>query len=151
MPTFCFAPVLGALGNSNCHLVLRGIANQHSNAEVSIGIICACLPSLASLISKVLRERRSKQGNGVTRYGFPPGRTSSKCFKGPNVKSQIICPQTTFDQDILISHSQGEGKFETTIRADRPYVGTDYEMAAHPLGGRGILKTIDVSHTVTNV
>lgn len=121
--------------------------NLWGNAEVSIGIICACLPFLASLIKKVTGEYASRHTSNMDYYQMgstvpPRSRTRSKS------QSQISLTEVASDQDILISHPHKHGKVLTDIQAQP--AGDHAEQYPADFTNGGILRTVDVSHTVTS-
>ncbi|EEH23232.2 hypothetical protein PABG_05443 [Paracoccidioides brasiliensis Pb03] len=124
--------------------------NLWGNAEVSIGIICACLPSLAALLNRISNEYMSRNGS-----------RSCDCeLAGTNTltgsSSKIIGSQGSFnetgsDQGILPPQTQSDLKVETAIRADQPGTSHGHHRGGHSFTGHGIMKTVDVSHTITTV
>ncbi|EEQ89378.2 uncharacterized protein BDCG_04498 [Blastomyces dermatitidis ER-3] len=120
--------------------------NLWGNAEVSIGIICACLPSLAALLNRISNEYMSR--NGSRSYDCELAGTDTL------TGSKIAGSQGSFndagsEQEILASHAQSDMKVETAIRADEPGTMHSHHRALHSFTGRGIMKTVDVSHTIT--
>ncbi|KLJ09909.1 hypothetical protein EMPG_14666 [Blastomyces silverae] len=123
--------------------------NLWGNAEVSIGIICACLPSLAALLNRISNEYMSR--NGSRSYDCELAGTDTLTGTGSKIAgSQGSFNDAGSDQEILASHAQSDMKVETAIRADEPGTMHSHNRALHSFTGRGIMKTVDVSHTVTS-
>ncbi|PGH09828.1 hypothetical protein GX51_00515 [Blastomyces parvus] len=121
--------------------------NLWGNAEVSIGIICACLPSLAALLNRISNEYMSR--NGSRSYDCELAGTDTLTGSSSKIaRSQGSFNDTGSDQDILASHAQ-DMKVETAIRADDPDTVHSHNRPLRSFTGRGIMKTVDVSHTIT--
>ncbi|KAL1850264.1 hypothetical protein Plec18170_006959 [Paecilomyces lecythidis] len=119
--------------------------NMFGNAEISIGVICACLPALSALITTYVREYSS--GKGTHTSGHEMSRmknTRSDVTKGSKHRMSIL--DVGSDQDILIKNAQGEPKIETSIQGD-----TERQPGHHSsMEGIGIMRTVDVQTTVVN-
>ncbi|EEH05290.1 integral membrane protein [Histoplasma capsulatum G186AR] len=121
--------------------------NLWGNAEVSIGIICACLPSLAALLNRVSNEYMSR--NGSRSYDCELAGTDTLTGSSSKIGSQGSFNDAGSDQEILTSHAQPDLKVETAIRADEPGTKHSHNHGLHSFTGHGIMKTVDVSHTIT--
>ncbi|EGC46940.1 integral membrane protein [Histoplasma capsulatum var. duboisii H88] len=121
--------------------------NLWGNAEVSIGIICACLPSLAALLNRVSNEYMSR--NGSRSYDCELAGTDTLTGSSSKIGSQGSFNDAGSDQEILASHAQPDLKVETAIRADEPGTKHSHNHGLHSFTGHGIMKTVDVSHTIT--
>ncbi|KMK59048.1 integral membrane protein [Aspergillus fumigatus Z5] len=115
------------------------------NAEIAIGVICACLPSLSALLSRVLHEYSSNNKatypsthelGGVSKQSRTDRRLSRS-------KHQMSHLDTASDQEILMHNAQGDPKIETSIRGDTS------SRRIVPSESMGIMKTVDVSTSVT--
>ncbi|KAK2814038.1 hypothetical protein FQN50_000442 [Emmonsiellopsis sp. PD_5] len=122
--------------------------NSNSNAEVSIGIICACLPALAALLGRKCNEYGSRNASGDRDCEL--GGTSTLTGS----VSKLVQSRGSFNEGgsehrILPTHKQGDIKVETAIEADVSKTANGSHRAAHSFTGHGIMRTVDVSHTVT--
>ncbi|KAL1961894.1 hypothetical protein VTN77DRAFT_927 [Rasamsonia byssochlamydoides] len=124
--------------------------NMFGNAEISIGIICACLPALSALIFSYVREYSDNKATSSSQH-YELSR-ASKMMKSQGrmdttkgSRHRMSITEVGSDQDILISHAQGEPGVETSIQGD-----ADQGSQRHRRGsfdGIGIMKTVDVSTT----
>ncbi|PGH01384.1 hypothetical protein AJ79_07925 [Helicocarpus griseus UAMH5409] len=123
--------------------------NLWGNAEISIGIICACLPSLATLLNRITNDYMSRNtcGSADCELAGADTLTGSGSKRAASLGSFI---DTASDQGILTSHARSEMKVETAIRADLPGTGYKNHRTARSFTGHGIMKTVDVSHTITS-
>ncbi|OJJ48976.1 hypothetical protein ASPZODRAFT_149948 [Penicilliopsis zonata CBS 506.65] len=115
--------------------------NMFGNAEVAIGVICACLPALSALLSRVLHEYSSNKETRPSGYEM----SRNKHQRGTDSKSHHSRLPTTVgnesDQDVLMHHPQGDPRIETSIQGDRSPRGQGFAEL-------GIMKTVDVSTSV---
>ncbi|PWY79721.1 integral membrane protein [Aspergillus heteromorphus CBS 117.55] len=120
--------------------------NMFGNAEIAIGVICACLPALSALVTRTYREYSSNRyssnkGTPGSQYQLTNAKNSRpRC--GDHSANQLTLMDTSSDHDILIPNDEEAPRFETTVRVDS--VG-----AQNPVETLGIMKTVDVSTTVT--
>ncbi|KAK2813907.1 hypothetical protein FQN50_000308 [Emmonsiellopsis sp. PD_5] len=98
------------------------------NAEIGIGLICACLPALNALVERKRRLDSSRKQGESGKLDYELSRVD-----GTGKKHM---PEVDSDKDYLITDFQGRG-FEASIQGDG-------SSAAH---SQGILKTVNVSHT----
>lgn len=114
----------------------------NSNAEIAIGIICACLPSLSALVSRAYHEyssKRTTQNSEQEMSNMKPPIPPRHQRRRNSRLSQFDL--TTTDQDTLVQHAQGHGKIETSVGT-----GTSPQDGQDGLeDGRGILRTVDLS------
>ncbi|KAK2767930.1 hypothetical protein FQN53_006410 [Emmonsiellopsis sp. PD_33] len=135
-------------GNSQDQTYAFMEINIWGNAEVSIGIICACLPSLAALIARKSNDYGSRNASGDRDCEL--GGTSTLTGS----VSKLVPSRGSFNEGgsehrILPTHKQGDIKVETAIEADVSKTANGHHRAAHSFTGHGIMRTVDVSHTVT--
>ncbi|KAJ9268552.1 hypothetical protein DTO271D3_3098 [Paecilomyces variotii] len=117
--------------------------NMFGNAEISIGVICACLPALSALITTYSREYSSGKGTHTSGHEMSRMKNSrSDGTKGSKHRMSIL--DAGSDQDILITNAQGEPKIETSIQGDSERQTAQY----NSMNGIGILRTVDVQTTV---
>ncbi|KAL1956108.1 hypothetical protein VTO42DRAFT_7627 [Malbranchea cinnamomea] len=139
------------LSSDSTHTFMR--INLWGNAEVSIGIICACLPFCASLIKKVTGELSSKKTSNLDYHHMSSLNHSSrqKNWRHAKSQSQTSLTEAASDQAILISHPHTDGKVETNIEAHHLPDGNQSQNQSSTTNyiGQGIMRTVDVSHTVT--
>ncbi|GFF92142.1 hypothetical protein IFM53868_06742, partial [Aspergillus udagawae] len=114
------------------------------NAEIAIGVICACLPALSALLSRVLHEYSSNKATHTSTHELSKvtkqSRTDRRLSRG---KHQMSYLDTASDQEILMHNAQGDPKIETSIRGDTS------SRRIVPSEATGIMKTVDVSTSVT--
>ncbi|GFF58595.1 hypothetical protein IFM46972_11150 [Aspergillus udagawae] len=118
--------------------------NMFGNAEIAIGVICACLPALSALLSRVLHEYSSNKATHTSTHELSKvtkqSRTDRRLSRG---KHQMSYLDTASDQEILMHNAQGDPKIETSIRGDTS------SRRIVPSEATGIMKTVDVSTSVT--
>ncbi|PKX96578.1 putative integral membrane protein [Aspergillus novofumigatus IBT 16806] len=92
--------------------------NMFGNAEIAIGVICACLPSLSALLSRVLHEYSSnnKATHTSTHELSKVTKQSRTDRRLSRSKHQMSYLDTGSDQEILMHNAQGDPKIETSIR-----------------------------------
>ena len=113
-----------------------------SNAEAGIGIICACLPAMTTLVASSGPERSSqRRDQSVTCQELSKVRS----FRKSASRSQTDGHRADPDEAFLVAQAQGDPEIETSIMGD---AGTRSQRHMHPFDAHGILKTVDVSHTV---
>lgn len=114
-----------------------------SNAEIAIGIVCACLPALSALVTHIYHEYST---NGAT-HGSEPSRGRGRQHgEGRASRTEPVKPPLGLigidcDQDILMQNFQRHSRIETTVLGDED----QYQLEAG-----GILKTVDVSTSVSS-
>ncbi|GIJ85285.1 hypothetical protein Asppvi_004141 [Aspergillus pseudoviridinutans] len=117
--------------------------NMFGNAEIAIGVICACLPALSALLSRVLHEYSSNKATHTSTHELSKvkqSRTERRLSRG---KHQMSYLDTASDQEILMQNAQGDPKIETSIRGDTS------SRRIVPSEAMRIMKTVDVSTSVT--
>ncbi|PLB51965.1 hypothetical protein P170DRAFT_462065 [Aspergillus steynii IBT 23096] len=124
--------------------------NMCGNAEIAIGIVCACLPALSALVTHIYHEYSN---SGATHssaqelsFGMGLGmgmgkhrshsRDRDHDSRSPRLKGPLKLRETDSDQDILMQDVQRQPRFETTVLGDACQVQVETG---------GILKTVDVS------
>lgn len=116
--------------------------DHFSNAEAGIGIICACLPAISALMMSTNAERSSRRRE---QSGTDQELSKMRFSKKSGNRSQPGDQKLEQDEAYLVSHAQGDPEFETSIKGD---ADSHSQRQAYPFDGNGILKTVDVSHTV---
>ncbi|KAE8384791.1 hypothetical protein BDV23DRAFT_191323 [Aspergillus alliaceus] len=118
--------------------------NMFGNAEIAIGVICACLPALSAILSRVYHEysnsNKATRETSARELSRMKGQTRSA--RTDRSRSRLSYIEMTSDQDILVHNAQSEPKVETTVHGDRNYGG-------NPGGSLAIFKTVDVETSVT--
>ncbi|PGH10707.1 hypothetical protein AJ79_05298 [Helicocarpus griseus UAMH5409] len=130
--------ISGATGNQVMfftRVVLSG------NAEIGIGLICACLPALNALIERKRKEYSSRRHGESGGYDYQLSKVQNNSRVSRTAPK--VTPEVDSDKDCLISYPQGKG-FESSINNDTN--STDHSIRVSP-DRSGILKTVDVSHT----
>ncbi|KAL1979674.1 hypothetical protein VTN96DRAFT_5373 [Rasamsonia emersonii] len=126
--------------------------NMFGNAEISIGIICACLPALSALISTYVREYSSNKATSssqphemskLSRTSKTRSQGRTDVSKGSRHRMSIT--EGGSDKDILISNAQGEPRIETSIQSDADLPSQRRRRGS--VDGMGIVKTVDLSTT----
>ncbi|RHZ53964.1 putative integral membrane protein [Aspergillus thermomutatus] len=118
--------------------------NMFGNAEIAIGVICACLPALSALISRVYHEYSSNKATNTSTHELSKVTKQSRTDRrSSRSKHQMSYMDTGSDQEILMHNAQGEPKIETSIR------GATSTHRTVPSESMGIMKTVDVSTSVT--
>ncbi|GAB1202339.1 hypothetical protein APSETT445_000951 [Aspergillus pseudonomiae] len=120
--------------------------NMFGNAEIAIGVICACLPALSAILSRVYHEYSSNKATGGTSgHELSKMKNQSRSLKTDKSRSRMsYLETTTSDQDVLMHNAQSEPKVETTVHGDRNYYGGE-----NPGGSLAIFKTVDVETSVS--
>ncbi|KAF9885402.1 hypothetical protein FE257_012924 [Aspergillus nanangensis] len=129
--------------------------NMFGNAEIAIGVICACLPALSALVTRAAKEYSSSNQryarSGATDYELKGHSRTSRTSRtdksgGSRVRTQLGFLESGSDQDMLMHTGNGEGvgKVETTVQQD----GSSEGRQVSPFG---IVKTVGVRREVTNV
>lgn len=112
--------------------------NMLGNAEVSIGVICTCLPALSALLKKILHEYSSNKGTThPSDYKLDTLRNQSRTQRSTK---QMSVAERESDEDVLMYNAQSNPRVETTIHGDRQNNGS----GGSPFGGIGITRTVDV-------
>ncbi|KAF4213652.1 hypothetical protein CNMCM8980_009715 [Aspergillus fumigatiaffinis] len=118
--------------------------NMFGNAEIAIGVICACLPSLSALLSRVLHEYSSNKVTHTSTHELSKVTKQSRTDRRlSRSKHQMSYLDTGSDQEVLMQNAQGDPKIETSIRGDTS------SRRIVPSEAMGIMKTVDVSTSVT--
>ncbi|KAJ6187794.1 hypothetical protein N7519_002702 [Penicillium mononematosum] len=112
--------------------------NMLGNAEVSIGIICTCLPSLSAFIVRVYHEYSSNKATHESEYKMSTMRNQGASSRSKNQMSVLAADS---DEDVLMYNAQGNPKIETTIHGNSEQGGP----AKLSLGGIGVTRSVDVS------
>ena len=143
--TMVFARVVlsGYVGpRSTCSTGNEPLLNQtnmdaiFSNAEIGIGLICACLPATNALIERTRRQYSSKKN-----LSTPMDQELSRVNRTTNTRNLTTRdPESGSDKDYLIGFDQTHG-VETTIRGETTSSGDSRKYSFD-----GIIKTVDVSH-----
>ncbi|KAE8367630.1 hypothetical protein BDV27DRAFT_123625 [Aspergillus caelatus] len=120
--------------------------NMFGNAEIAIGVICACLPALSAILSRVYHEysNSNKATGGTSGHELSKMKNQSRSMKTDKSRSRMSYLEMTSDQDVLMHNAQSEPKVETTVHGDRNYYGSE-----NPGGSLAIFKTVDVETSVT--
>lgn len=124
---------------------LADVSFVYRNAEITIGVICACLPALSALVSRTHREYTSNKYSShkntqTSQYELNKVK-NSRPSRADRSKNQMTLTEVGSDQDILIPNAQEAPRIETTVRGDSERQGTET---------MGIMRTVDVSTTVTS-
>ncbi|CAI7604488.1 unnamed protein product [Penicillium manginii] len=113
--------------------------NMLGNAEISIGVICTCLPALSALLKKVLREYSSnKATTSPSDYKMDTLRNQSKTQRSTKQMSVL---ERESDEDVLMYNAQGNPRIETTVNVDN---GKHDSLRSTSFGGIGVTRTVDV-------
>jgi hypothetical protein len=110
-----------------------------------MGFICVCLPAVNALITHKAREYSSKSQSNT---GYEMGRYVRETNDSKGPYSDI---EPGSDKATLVSHAQADptGAFETSIVAVTKPPSPDRNQSFEDCPG--IMKTVDVSHTVTYI
>ncbi|KLJ06476.1 hypothetical protein EMPG_10123 [Blastomyces silverae] len=108
------------------------------NAEIGIGLICACLPALNALVERKRREHSSRRQGETGAGDYQLSQVDAKTKSSRSATE--LTAEVDSDKDYLISNSQGR-VFETSILNDANSATNSH------LDQNGILKTVDVSHS----
>lgn len=141
----------------------------NSNAEIAIGVICACLPALTALISRVLHEYSSKRGTSDSRHELsrtpratngPHSATATTISTASKNRNRLSLLLET-DQEFLVqSSAQWDPKIETMVHTspnERPGEGdgsVESGSAKHSKntsGGIHVMRTVDVSTSIVSL
>jgi hypothetical protein len=109
-----------------------------SNAEVSIGIICTCLPSLSAFIVRIYHEYSSNKATRESEYKMSTMRNQGASSRSKNQMSVLAAES---DEDVLMYNAQGNPKIETTIHGNSEQGGP----GKLNFGGIGVTRSVDVS------
>jgi hypothetical protein len=142
----CVSSFLSALLHYPHITQAKGLTANPSrrNAEIAIGVICACLPSLSALLSRVLHEYSSNKVTHTSTHELSKVTKQSRTDRRlSRSKHQMSYLDTGSDQEILMQNAQGDPKIETSIRGDTS------SRRIVPSEAMGIMKTVDVSTSVT--
>ncbi|KAF7594033.1 hypothetical protein BBP40_010311 [Aspergillus hancockii] len=115
--------------------------NMFGNAEVAIGVICACLPALSAILSRVYHEYSSsnKATAQTSAHELSKRKNQTKTDKS---RSRLSYIDLGSDQDVLMHNAQGPPKIETMVHGERNH-------HEDPGGSLAIFKTVDVETSVT--
>lgn len=113
-----------------------------SNAEVSIGIICTCLPSLSALIIRIYHEYSSNKATLESDYKMSTMRNQGTLDRSKNQMSLRATADS--DEDGLMYNAQGNPKVETIIRGNSEQGGPP----KLTFDGIGVTRSVDVSTSV---
>ncbi|KAJ5082111.1 hypothetical protein N7532_011154 [Penicillium argentinense] len=112
--------------------------NMLGNAEVSIGVICTCLPALSALLMKIYHEHSSnKATTHPSDYRLDTIQNQSRTERS---RKQMSVREMDSDEDMLVYNAQGNPRIETTIHGDTER----QDVRGSPFGGIGITRTVDV-------
>ncbi|CAI7580107.1 unnamed protein product [Penicillium glandicola] len=115
--------------------------NMLGNAEVSIGIICTCLPSLSALIIRIYHEYSSNKATLETDYKMSTMRNQGTTNQS---KNKPTARTKDSDEDMLMYNAQGNPKIETIIHGNSEQ-GDSQRLA---FDGIGVTRSVDVSTSV---
>ncbi|QQK41040.1 integral membrane protein [Penicillium digitatum] len=114
--------------------------NMLGNAEVSIGIICTCLPSLSTLIVRIYHKFSSNKATRESKYKMSLRNQSTRSRSDNQMNARAMASS---DDDVLMYSLQGNSKIETIIRGNSergpPKLAFD---------GIGVTQSVDVSTSV---
>ncbi|THC92072.1 hypothetical protein EYZ11_008453 [Aspergillus tanneri] len=116
--------------------------NMLGNAEIAIGIVCACLPALSAIITRAYSEYSSNRATTGQEVSKGRNQSYNRSSRADRNRASIGVMETESDQDILMQNVQGQPHVETTVLGDRD------QLSAHRMES-GILKTVDLSTSVT--
>ncbi|KAK4871311.1 hypothetical protein LT330_000548 [Penicillium expansum] len=116
--------------------------NMLGNAEVSIGIICTCLPSLSALIIRMYHEYSSNKATRESDYKMSSMQNQGTVSRSNNQMSARVTADS--DEDGLMYNAQGNPKVETIIRGNSEQGGPP-KLA---FDGIGVTRSVDVSTSV---
>lgn len=111
------------------------------NAEIAIGVICTCLPSLSALLKRILNEYSSDRPTYESDYNLTSLRNQSKMERS---RKQMSVQEAGSDEDMLVYNAQSNPT-QTIIHGTTEERGFSH---ASTLGGIGITKTVNVSTSV---
>ncbi|KAJ5209023.1 hypothetical protein N7449_003402, partial [Penicillium cf. viridicatum] len=116
--------------------------NMLGNAEVSIGIICTCLPSLSTLIIRIYHEYSSNNATLESDYKMSTMQNQGTMDRSKNQMS--VRATADSDEDVLMYNAQGNPKIETIIHGNS-------EQGGQPkltFDGIGVTRSVNVSTSV---
>ncbi|CAI7655065.1 unnamed protein product [Penicillium discolor] len=116
--------------------------NMLGNAEVSIGIVCTCLPSLSALIIRIYHEYSSNKATLESDYKMSTMRNQGTLGQSKNQMSLRATADS--DEDGLMYNAQGNPKVETIIRGNSEQEGPP----KLTFDGIGVTRSVDVSTSV---
>lgn len=111
------------------------------NAEIAIGVICTCLPSLSALLKRILNEYSSDRPTYESDYNLTSLRNQTKTEKS---RKQMSVQEAESDEDMLVYNAQSNPT-QTVIQGTTEERGFSH---ASTLGGIGVTKTVNVSTSV---
>ncbi|KAA8643001.1 putative integral membrane protein [Aspergillus tanneri] len=112
--------------------------NMLGNAEIAIGIVCACLPALSAIITRAYSEYSSNRATTGQEVSKGRNQSYNRSSRADRNRASIGVMETESDQDILMQNVQGQPHVETTVLGDRD------QLSAHRMES-GILKTVDLT------
>ncbi|KAI2689365.1 hypothetical protein LCP963914a_2454 [Penicillium roqueforti] len=115
--------------------------NMLGNAEVSIGVICTCLPSLSALIIRIYHEYSSNKVTLESDYKMSAIRNRGTMDRSKNQMSAVT---TGSDEEVLMHNAQANPKFETIIHGNSEKGGPPKST----FSGIGVTRSVDVSTSV---
>lgn len=114
------------------------LSPSHRNAEIAIGVICACLPALTALVTTIHREYSSNKTTYPSQYEMGKSYGNSRTERSRRGLNTLAD-----DEDVLMYNAQGNPKIETSVMGDA-------DRQSSPQSDMlGIMKTVDVSTSVT--
>ncbi|KAJ5232278.1 hypothetical protein N7468_005234 [Penicillium chermesinum] len=117
--------------------------NMLGNAEIAIGVICTCLPAVSALLKYVAHEYSSGKDTDYKLSTMQTGNTKS--VNRHQMKRTSVRIKES-DEDVLVSHAQGDPRIETSINGEREGFGNHNQNVFQ--GGIGVTRTIEVSSSV---
>jgi hypothetical protein len=124
----------------------KGLADEStflSNAEIGIGLICACLPALNVLIGRNQRDEKNA-------YRWS-GRTGNRDVELNKVRTNFTGlksgHETESDKDYLMPHSPMAPGYETSIHGATPPASMRVHRQQTSLDRQGITKTVVVAQS----
>ena len=114
----------------------------YRNAEIAIGVICACLPALSALVTNVYREYSSNnKATYPSEYEMNKSRNKSRTDRS---RQGLGTLEEGSDKDVLMYNAQGNPKIETSV------LGDSARQTSPQNDMMGIVKTVDMSTSVSN-
>lgn len=121
--------------------VKRKLTLHCRNAEIAIGVICACLPALSALITQKYNEYSSGRYNSHnSEYHLSKVRNQTKSSRADRSNNMSVAGHES-DKDILMTNVQAVPRIETTVQGD-------YNRQSQ--NQQGIMRTVDVSTSVAS-
>ncbi|OJJ01988.1 hypothetical protein ASPVEDRAFT_41515 [Aspergillus versicolor CBS 583.65] len=128
-------------GNSKDATIAFMRVNMFGNAEIAIGVICACLPALSALITQKYNEYSSGRYNSHnSEYQLSKVRNQTKSSRADRSNNLSVNGHDS-DKDILMTNVQAVPRVETTVQGDFNRSGQNQQ---------GIMRTVDVSTSVAS-